>query len=72
MHAWCDPGPGIKLAGQALNMTAVTMMPKNRRDWYNSVGAGGFLLQNLETRIHMFWAGVRRFAAVAVDQSDVF
>src|ERR1700692_3209670 len=25
----CKPGPGIKLAGQALNMGAVTMIPKN-------------------------------------------
>jgi hypothetical protein len=42
MHAWCMPGPGIKLAGQALNMTAVTMMPKNRcGNWYHSVVAGG-------------------------------
>ena len=46
--------PGIELAGQALNKNGVAVMPKNQWGWYNSVIAGNFLLQNLETRIHTF------------------
>jgi hypothetical protein len=48
-------GPGIELAGQAPNKNAVAVMPKNQWGWFNSVIAGDFLVQNLETRIHTFW-----------------
>jgi len=48
--------PGIELAGQALNKNSAAVMPKKKISggWYNSVIAGDILVQNLETRIHMF------------------
>jgi hypothetical protein len=55
IRAWCDPVPGIELAGQALNKNAVAVMPKNQLGWYNSAIADDFQVQILETRIHTFW-----------------
>ena len=78
----CDSVDGIELAGEALNKNAIAVMPKNQwGGWYNSVIAGDFLVQNLETRIHMFLGrlrtarrGVPLFAHPdsAVSANDVF
>jgi hypothetical protein len=64
------PGPGIELAGQALNKNAVAVMPKNQLGWYNSVIADDFIVQILETRIHMFLGWLRTGPARAVVNTE--
>jgi hypothetical protein len=48
---------GSNPLGKLLNKNAVAVMPKNQLSWYNSVIAGDFLVQNLETEFIHFWAG---------------
>jgi hypothetical protein len=45
--------------------------PKTSAGWYNSVIASDFLVQNLETRIHMFLGGSPLFQIQSTQRSEI-
>jgi hypothetical protein len=53
------------------NKNAFAVMPKNQWGWYNSVIADDFLVQNLETRIHMFLGGSPLFQIQSIRRSEI-